>query len=154
MPALLHASRQLRREALGLALAGKRARIDVRSSFRVPPIAHFMRAMRPVGGRKLYAQAGEVAVSAERKAWAEREGLVFKDVEIGVLCYSCERVRVGTFLIRVREGGCEVRGQNGWTRNSEELRRAFAVMEKAEARHGFVGSVFADSLKIAEYLNF
>lgn len=161
VPALLHASRQLRREAIGFALAGTRTRVDVRSPFRVPAIDHLLRRGRPAAEPRLYAEAGDVAASAERMALAEREGLMFEDLEIGVLCYCCEKVRVGTFFISLRAGSrCEVRGQNCWKRNPE-LNRALVMMEKAikrvvanvEAREGFVGFTFEDLLEIAECMD-
>lgn len=161
VPALMHASRQLRREAIGFALAGTRTRVDVRSPFRVPAIDHLLRRGRPAAEPRLYAEAGDVAASAERVALAEREGLLFEDLEIGVLCYCCEKVRVGTFFISLRAGSrCEVRGQNCWKRNPE-LNRALVMMEKAikrvvanvEAREGFVGFTFEDLLEIAECMD-
>lgn len=159
VPALLHASRQLRREALGLVVAGTRVRIDVRSSFCVPSAQEMRAAV--LAGRQFYGPAGQLALGAERKAWIEREELVFKDLQIGLLCYCCKRALVGGFVIRVREGGCEVRVEEGWTRNLEELQKATAVMAKGvrrvvakvEARQGFVGFGYGDLLEIAECLD-
>lgn len=138
---------------MGLLTAVNEMGVVVRCSYCVVG-GHVARS----GRHKYWDETGLLVLDGERRAWLGKEGVVFRKLEIEVLCCCCATTRLGFFRIQVGEGGkCDVECKMGLVREQEVFERVFegiegevrAVLREAEGMEGFVGLGLEDLEKVA-----
>lgn len=107
---------------------------------------------------KFYRDTGLLTLDGERRAWMQKQGVVFAKLEIVVWCCCCASTRIGTFRFRVREGGkCTLSSDVYPVRDPVGLdrvivgigERAWEVVLEARAREGFVGLSLGELERVA-----
>ncbi|KAM0719112.1 hypothetical protein Q7P37_005017 [Cladosporium fusiforme] len=154
IPPLLQVSQQLRREALGLLTSVNDIKLVVRCNYCV--VGGHVAGDKPL--HKFYHSTGLLALDAARRAWMQAQDVVFRSLEIEVLCCCCDRTSIGVIGIRVPDGSGEflvsfephtVRDPQGLEMFFDGVRTSFGeVLREAEGRTGVLGLRFGDLERI------